>query len=138
MSYCVELWGNCNKSFLLPIIKAQKMAVRIVCDLKAREHTSTHFKELNILKFPHLVEAKIKVLMFKAWNCKLPDSLQCLFNTKSISRYQTRTPSNFKVKFCKSKIKSNCLSILGVRLWNEVEESMKNCCSLILKKFGKK
>ena len=61
MSYCVELWGNCNKSFLLPIIKAQKMAVRIVCDLKAREHTSTYFKELNILKFPHLVEAKIKV-----------------------------------------------------------------------------
>ena len=99
MSYCVELWGNCNKSFLLPIIKAQTMAVRIVCDLKAREHTSTYFKELNILKFPHLVEAKIKVLMFKAWNCKLPDSLQCLFNTKSVNRYQTRKPNNFKVKF---------------------------------------
>ena len=51
------------------------------------------------------MEAKIKVLMFKAWNCKLPDSLQCLFNTKSVNRYQARKPSNFEVKFCKSKIK---------------------------------
>ena len=37
ISYCVELFGNCNKSFLLPIIKSQKMCVRIVCDLKARK-----------------------------------------------------------------------------------------------------
>ena len=31
--------------------------------------------------------------------------LQCLFNTKSVNRHQTRKPNNFKVKFCKSKIK---------------------------------
>ena len=79
------------------------MAVRIVCDLKAREHTSTYFKELNILKFPHLVEAKTKVLMLKAWNCKLPNSLQSLFNTKSVNRYQTRNPSNLKLNFVNQK-----------------------------------
>ena len=135
LTYCVEVWGNCCLSFLSPIIIAQKRAVRMICGLKSREHTSKYFKEVNILKFQDMVEAKIKVLMYKAWKLHLPDSLQSLFFTKSSDKYYTRKRNNFKVKYCNSKIKSNCLSIIGVRLWNEMEDSMKNCNSLI--KFKK-
>ena len=106
------------------------MAVRLVCDLTAREHTNTYFKELNILKFSHLAEAKIEIFMFKAWNCELPDSAQCLLYTTFVNRYQARKLSNIQCKCCKSKLKSYCLSILGIRLWNEVEQNMKNCCSM--------
>ena len=81
--YCVELWGNCSKTYLLPIIKAQKHAVRVICNLGSRDHTSSFFKELNILKFMDLVEFKILILMFKAWNVNLPKSLQCLFQSKT-------------------------------------------------------
>ena len=129
--YCVELWGNCSKTYLLPIIKAQKHAVRVICNLGSRDHTSSFFKELNILKFMDLVEFKILILMFKAWNVNLPKSLQCLFQSKTDNVYNTRRLYNFKVNFSKSKIKYNCLSSIGVRLWNKLDEKMKTSGSLI-------
>ena len=119
----------------MPIIKAQKHAVRVICNLGSRDHTSSFFKELNILKFMDLVEFKILILMFKAWNVNLPKSLQCLFQSKTDNVYNTRRLYNFKVSFSKSKIKYNCLSSIGVRLWNKLDEKMKTSGSLI--KFKK-
>ena len=135
LSYCCELWGNCSKVHLSAIIKTQKMAVKLICNLKNREHTSRSFKELRILKFQDLVEYKINVLMYKAWNANLPENLQCLFQRNSENKHYTRQLCNFKVKFSKSEIKSNCLSIIGVRLWNKLGGNMKSCRSLL--KFKK-
>ena len=79
LTYCIEVWGNCCKTYLLPIIKAQKMAVHIICNLKHREHTTFYFKELKILKFLDLVKFKILLLIFKAKNMEFPINLQELF-----------------------------------------------------------
>ena len=46
-------------------------------------------------------------------------------------KHYTRQLCNFKVKFSKSKIKSNCLSIIGVRLCNKLGDNMKTCRSLL-------
>ena len=122
--------------YLLPITKAQKMAIRLIFNLKNREHTSIFFKELRILKFPDLVEYKINVLMYKALFTNLPENLQCVFKSNSENKHCTRQLCNFKVKFSKSKIKSNCLSINGVKLWNKLGDNMKTCGSLLsLKKI---
>ena len=89
LTYCIEVWGK-HKTYLLPIIKAQKMAVRMIYNLKHREHTTFYFKELKILKFLDLVKFKILLLMFKAKNIELSTNLQELFGTKIDKRYVTR------------------------------------------------
>ena len=40
LTYCNEVWGSYCKTYLLPIIKAQNMAVRMICNLKHRENTT--------------------------------------------------------------------------------------------------
>ena len=77
------------------------------------------------------MEYKINVFMYKALNTNLPENLQCLFQCNSKNKHYTRQLCNFKVKFSKSKIKSNCLSIIGVRLWNKLGDNMKTCHSLL-------
>ena len=135
LTYCIEVWGNCCKTYLLPIIKAQKIAVRMICNLKHREHTTFYFKELKILKFLDLVKFKILLLMFKAKNIELPINLQELFGTKIDKRYVTRKQNNFIVQYSKSRVKSMCLSILGVKLWNALDDDLKECNPLV--KFKK-
>ena len=115
----------------MPIVTVQKVAIRLICNLKSKEHTSLYFKQLNILKFTDLVEFKIIMLMFKAGKNSLPDNLQCLFQNKVDRVYVTRKSCNFIVKYSKTKIKSNCLSIIGVKSWNQLEENLKSCKSLV-------
>ena len=111
--------------------KSPKMAIRIICNLTYREHTSPYFKELNILKFMDLVKSKILLLMFKAKNVELPTNLQSLFAMKNINNYKTRNQSNFVVNYSRCKIKSSCLSIIGVRLWNAINNNLKQCDSVV-------
>ena len=101
LSYCIEIWGNCCKVFLAPIIKAKKFAIRLVCNLRYRDHTTTSFKKLKVLKFTDLVKYKLQLLMYKAWNVKLPKNVQSLFNVNNENKYPTRKGLDFKVKYSK-------------------------------------
>ena len=73
--------------------------------------------------------------MFKAKNIELPTNLQELFGTKIDKRYLTRKQNNFIVQYSKSRVKSMCLSILGVKLWNALDDDLKECNLLV--KFKK-
>ena len=125
LQYCVEIWENCSKVLLSPIIKTQKVAIRLVCNLGHRDHTSSSFKSLKVLKFTDIVKFKLQLLMFKAWNDKLPVNIQSLFKVNKENKYPSRKCFDFKVNYCKSKIKSNCISILGVKLWNMLDDKLK-------------
>ena len=116
LCYCAELWGSCSNVYLFANYQRTKTKVSkyfVIC--KNRDHTSTFLKGLSILKFPDFVEYKISVLMFKAWDANLTENLQCLFQSNSKNKHTTQL-LNFKVKSSKSKTKSNCLSIIDVRL----------------------
>ena len=73
--------------------------------------------------------------MFKAKNMELPINRQKLFCTKKDKRYITRKQNNFIVQYSKSRVKSMCLSILGVKLWNALDDDLKECN--LLAKFKK-
>ena len=69
--------------------------------------------------------------MFKAKNMELPINLQELFCTKKDKRYITRKQNNFIVQFSKTRVKSRYLSILGVKLWNALDDDLKKCNLLV-------
>lgn len=52
MSYCVEVWGNVDKTNIDPIIKLQKRAIRIIYKASYRETTNPLFiKYLKIFGY---------------------------------------------------------------------------------------
>ena len=57
--YCIEIWGNTHDSYLSPLIKLQKKAVRIITFSHYLEHSAPLFKQLDILNFKALVTQRI-------------------------------------------------------------------------------
>ena len=55
LSYCCEIWGNTNKIDLLPLIVAQKKVIRLVYNVGYRDHITSLFKNLQVLKFEDIV-----------------------------------------------------------------------------------
>ena len=61
----------------------------------------------------------------------LPHNIQHCFTLVAESG-QSRTRQNykFKVKYVRTNIKSMCISIVGVKLWNILSLKLKTCCSI--------
>ena len=64
--------------------------------------------------------------MYKAWNVKLPNNVQSLFKLNNENKYPTRKCLDFKVRYSKSILKTNCISNLGVKLWNILNDEIKS------------
>ena len=140
LNYCAEVWANTYKSRLKNIVVIQKRAIRLICNVCSRTHTSDLFKKLNILKFTDLVEYKCGIIMFNAYSGKLPRNLQNMFNVVSqASSYGTRQRNKFSRKFCRTNIKAHCITSVEVKVWNNLPVSITELNLLyIFKKAYKK
>ena len=48
-THCIEVWGNTYQSYLEPLIKLQKRAVRTIVGARKYAHTAPLFRELKLL-----------------------------------------------------------------------------------------
>ena len=46
--------------------------------------------------------------------------------------YETRSKFNFKLRYVRIKLKSMCVSVLGVKLWNALDDKVKKHPKLFL------
>ena len=127
IDYCAEVWGNTYNTNLRPLIILQKRAIRIIEKVNRRSHTSTLFYSLKIMKLEDMIELKTLVVMYKAKNNCLPVNIQNIFEIRKEPRYRTRQTGHFVVKYFRTNIKSHCISIKGVKLWNSLDINLVRC-----------
>ena len=89
-------------------------------------HTNMLFYDQHILKLPDVVTLKTAIIMFKAFHNVLPVNVQ-QFISICESAYTTRQNCHFKHYYSRTTLKGMCISITGVKLWNSLENSLKNC-----------
>ena len=78
--------------------------------------TNVYLQVCKVIKFFSKYTAKYE---------SLPSNIQQLFiNKQEISCYSTRQKHKFAVKYARTSIKSKCLSVYGVKLWNKVPSSI--------------
>ena len=132
LNYCIEIWGGTSACYLDKLLKIQKAAIRNVNLLSFNAHTSTHFKNLNILKIPDLYEYHVLVLMHKA--VFRNDNLYLFSDLRShrdLHSYLTRNSLKLLIPhFRKTKCHMS-ISFVGPSLWNRLPESIKTCTSLV-------
>lgn len=126
LTYCVEVWGNNYKSSLHALIILQKRAVRIIHKAKYYEHTNPLFLQSKLLKLLDLVDFYTVQFLFKANRNLLPVNLQKLFAQRE-GGYNLRGCGNFKTQAVRTTRKSLCVSICGVKLWNQLGPDFKKC-----------
>lgn len=129
INYCVEVWGNTHKTNINPIFLLQKKAIRIVNQKDYREPTNPLFINLHILKLEDLVDLNTLTVMYKVNNNLLPRSIQELFEPRD-NHYNLRGSCMYKNKKTRTNIKSRCLSVKGVTLWNNLDTELKTCSSI--------
>ena len=112
--------------------------MRLICNADRLAHTNELFKELYILKFPEFVQYKTAILMFHLFHGTLPIHLQNRFTVHSTTR-STRRVNTFVMVQARTNIKTMCLSVSGVKLWNSLSNTLRDCNSVtIFKKNMKK
>lgn len=102
----------------------QKKAMRIVCNVGYYVHTNYLFLKLQTLKFKDIVDLKTTQIMYKAKNKVLPNNIQKWFKERD-SRYNLRRRGNLSQSMARTTLKSMCISVNGVRLWNNLPVTIK-------------
>ena len=77
-----------------------------------------------------LVHFQTAQIMYKAKNNLLPSNIQKLFFYR-VGGYNLRGEFNLKHQRARTTLKSFCLSVCGVRLWNRLGVGLKQCPSMI-------
>ena len=131
MSYCNEIWGNNYALNVKCLCIIQRKAVRIIGNADRLAHTNELFKELYILNFPEFVQYKTAILMFHLFHGTLPIDLQNRFTVHSTTR-STRRINTFVMVQARTNIKTMCLSVSGVKLWNSLSNNLRDCNSVII------
>ena len=77
-----------------------------------------------------IIELKTAMIMYKANKKKLPLNIQPLFSVDEVTYYNTRQLKNMKQVYIRTTLKSKCISICGVKLWNLLKMDLRNLTSL--------
>ncbi len=123
LSYCVEVWGNTNMTTLQTLCTVRKRAIRIVNKAGYLDHTTPLFLKSKTLKFMDLVNMKTAVV-FKARNNLLPDNIQHFFRDRD-GPYLLRGTLNLKQINARTTLKTQCISVCSVKLWNGLPDNLK-------------
>ena len=138
LNYCCEVWGNTYKSALTGLTVLQKRAIRIIHKVNYREHTNMLFFNSKLLKFTDIIKYKTALIMYKARYNQLPENIQLMFNDRE-GGYSLRGGLILKTQYARTTLKSFCISVCGVKLWNSIEVEIKKCPTIhIFKRMYKR
>ena len=117
LNYCVVIWGNTYISYLQPLIKLQKRAIRIIKGADRLDHTDPLFKELRLLKMREMYVYNVQLLMYKYRRNLLPNIFKDFFKTNSsFHDYDTRQKNNLRTPLLKTPQASISIRKIGVRV----------------------
>ena len=122
LSYACEIWGNTYKTKLNCLYLLQKRTMRIIDGVHFRDHTNDIFAKYSCLKLFDIIDLKTLMIVYKAKHRLLPENLQCLLiEFCETHNYNTRSSSkgNFTLRCINTRAKSMCISVRGIKLWNQ-------------------
>ena len=119
MYYCSEVWGFAYKSSSKRICVLQRKAIRTVCKISKNTDLDIYFRGLNTLPFLDIVKVKVCSMMYRAVNKQLCHSLQSRIFVNSVAKRNNRM---LKIVYCRTTLKSHCISVVGPKLFNSIPE----------------
>ena len=118
-TYCNEVWGNTYQSFLEPLIKLQKCAVRTFVGARKYAHTTPLFRELKLLNIKDIYIYCVQLFIYKHHHSILP-SIFSDFSVRKISihEHHTRQQNLLHVQLIFTKQLSKTIRVSGVTFYN--------------------
>ena len=103
----------------MPLFLKQKKAIRIVCNVKYRDHTPELFYYMKLLTIYQIILFKTGIFMHKTFHMKLQCNLQKPFLLKRPDyAVVARQSGSFRQTYVCTTKKQHCISVTGIKLWN--------------------
>ena len=123
LSYCTVIWGKNFDSTLWPVLRLQKISLRIIGNIPRRESSALFCKNHKILKLPEIYTLSVSIFMFNYTNALLPETFKYLFKENNhFHPYKTRNCNKHRPPRTKTKISDNFISNQGANTWNLLNE----------------
>ena len=135
-NYCNCIWGNTFKTYLDPLIKLQKRAVRTIASANRRAHTEDLFKRLKILPVDKLFIYCTQLFMFKFYHGLVPGIFQNFFaSNESIHSHNTRQSSHLHSFGAHTSLRHRCVRMAGVNIFNHFYDILNLNCLFVTYKY---
>lgn len=128
MLYCSTLWSNTSAKNIKKLQAVQNFACRIITNTRKFDHITPALQHLNWLPFNQQLKFREAVMMYKITNKLAPPYLCNKFKKRKYGR--TRNSNNLEIPFFKSKSGQRTFEYRGVKIWNSLNEDLKQEMSL--------
>ena len=132
LNYCNIIWGGAYDSVLKPLFILQKKAIRLISNSHYLEHTAPLFESLKLLNLYNIFKYNCFLLVHKCTKENyFPEFKKKLQTSSSIHSYETRNNNQLRVPLEKLKLCQKSYKYISIKLWNDVNEDIKNINSII-------
>ena len=126
--YCSTIWGNCSNALLLDLLKLQKRAARIICEVPTDTPSVSLFQHLKWLPIYSIIKMKKILVVFCALKEMAPAEISQLFQMKNgvnnnISTRSTKT--DIKIARVETEKAKSKISYSGATLFNSLPTYLK-------------
>ena len=135
-TYCLAIWGNTYNSYLEPLIKLQKRAIRMIVGANRLAHTAPLFHELKVLKLKELYIYSVQLFMYKYHHSLLPEVFLSFFEQNiMVHNHYTRQHNSLHVPFSRYYQTSKTVRNIGVSTYNHFKNILDMNCSYVTYKY---
>ena len=131
----IILWGSTYTSHLKKLQLLQNKAVRAICSLNWREHVTSCFDRLSILKVRDVAKMEMAKYVHKSVNHFLPKYFQMFFHKVSLAhKRSTRSSSsdNLAIHLFRTSRAQRSIKYQGSKIWKSIPSAIQR---LKVKKF---
>lgn len=123
LTYCCESWAFTFKTYLDPMFKLQKRALRIITFSQFHTPTEILFRDLQILPLKLLSEMKIAITVNKILHNNHALSLNLFIIPTSNTRHANNV--NFNLPITRNTYGERLIQNFGAKIWNSVPLEIK-------------
>ncbi len=135
LQYGLIVWGQTYASYIDPIFKLQKKAVRAISFQPRMSPSLPIFNDFKLLKLSEIFELRLLTFVFDSVNKTSPSCFHDFFLfSSSVHQYSTRQASQGDLFMSrKNSLQYGLKSIryLGAKLWNTLPVELRNASSKI-------
>ena len=129
--YGSEAWLAAHQNVVGRLVVLQKRACRAVCCLPYNDHTSAHFRRMNILKLPDLYYFQTAVFAYRTIEMNQHEFLKDrLFRFEGLHSYSTRCVQQIEIPKYNRTTSQFCINFRLAKLWNSLPPNIRSSTSL--------
>ena len=130
--YGIIFWGGTAKIHFNRVFKLQKRAVRVVTGRGYLDHTTPLFISHSLLKLSDIYSLEIGKFMY---NDQYNRNIFNLTPRSNVHNYNTRNRNQLNIPEIRTARAGNFLKSMGVRIWNELSDEIKDSTTMAVFKI---